>query len=84
MSNLDGLNGSGQGRGAERQRRGAEERLADAPAFASLAAGGAGMRNKDRDMGNTDMGSREDREWSGNIGSDSSDRDDRMRNQEDE
>jgi hypothetical protein len=42
------------------------------------------MRNKDRDMGNTDMGSREDREWSGNIGSDSSDRDDRMRNQEDE
>ena len=42
------------------------------------------MRNQDRDMSDTDMGAGRDREWSGNIGSDSSGDDDRMRNREDE
>ena len=42
------------------------------------------MRNKDRDMSRTDMDSRRDQDWSGNIGSDSSGRDDSMRNREDE
>jgi hypothetical protein len=42
------------------------------------------MRDKDRDMSDTDRGSSTERDWSGNIGSDSSrhDPDDRMRNQE--
>ena len=39
------------------------------------------MRNEDRDKGSTD--SRTDPNWSGNIGT-GSDRDDRMRNREDE
>lgn len=42
------------------------------------------MRNNDRDKSSMDMDSRRDREWSGNIESDSSGRDDRMRNREDE
>ena len=42
------------------------------------------MGDKDRDMSETDMGSSTERDWSGNIGSDSSrhDTDDRMRNEE--
>jgi len=42
------------------------------------------MRNNDRDMSGTDMGSSSERDWNGNIGSDSArhDTDDRMRNQE--
>jgi hypothetical protein len=42
------------------------------------------MRDKDREMSNTDMDSRRDREWSGNIESDPSGDEDRMRNQEDD
>ena len=42
------------------------------------------MRNKDRDMSSTDIDSRTDQDWSGNIESDSSARDDGMRNQEDD
>ena len=42
------------------------------------------MRDKDRDMSSTDTSSPSDRDWSGNIGSDSSGHDDRLRNEEDE
>jgi hypothetical protein len=42
------------------------------------------MRDKDRDMSITDMDSRRDQEWSGNIESDSSGNEDRIRNQEDD
>jgi hypothetical protein len=42
------------------------------------------MRNKDRDMSSTDMDPRKDPNWSGNIGSDSSEREDRIRHREDE
>jgi hypothetical protein len=41
------------------------------------------MRNKDRDMNCTQTDSRNDRNWSGNE-SDTSSRDDRMRNPEDD
>jgi hypothetical protein len=40
------------------------------------------MRNKDRDMSSTNIDSISERNWNGNIGSDSG-RDDRMRNRED-
>jgi hypothetical protein len=42
------------------------------------------MRNKDRDMSSTDMDSRTNPNWSGNIASDSSEREDRLHNREDE
>jgi hypothetical protein len=42
------------------------------------------MRNKDRDMSSTEIGSLKEREWSGNMGSDSSGHDDRVRNREDD
>jgi hypothetical protein len=43
------------------------------------------MRDKDRNLGSMDdMDSHRDRDWNGRIGSDSSERDDRMRNREDD